>query len=103
MAAPTSICYAKDYSRRLREAVQASENDVLQQITTQVQALHQIFGRAKNNECRSSAQVRLATWRRDYNEERLHSSLKYVTPNEFAARWAEEAASRSMAKAALGS
>jgi putative transposase len=49
------------------------------------------------------AQVRLAAWRRDYNEERLHSSLGYVTPNEFAARWPREAANRSMTKAALGS
>lgn len=49
------------------------------------------------------AQVRLASWRRDYNEERLHSSLNYVTPNEFATRWKEETANRSMTKAALGS
>jgi putative transposase len=49
------------------------------------------------------AQTRLAVWRRDYNEERLHSSLKYVTPNEFAARWKEETKSRSKTKAALGS
>ena len=49
------------------------------------------------------AQVRLAGWRRDYNEERLHSSLGYITPNEFAARWAEEAANKPMTKAALGS
>jgi transposase InsO family protein len=33
------------------------------------------------------AQVRLDSWRRDWNEERLHSSLDYVTPLEFAARY----------------
>jgi len=32
------------------------------------------------------ARVRLDSWRHDYNEERLHSSLGYVTPNEFATR-----------------
>jgi len=31
--------------------------------------------------------VRLSSWRSDWNGERLHSSLDYVTPNEFAARW----------------
>lgn len=49
------------------------------------------------------AQVRLDTWRRDYNEERLHSSLGYVTPREFAAHWVEEAANRPMTKAVPGS
>jgi transposase InsO family protein len=34
------------------------------------------------------AQVRLSVWRRYWNEERLHSSLAYQTPAEFAARWA---------------
>jgi transposase InsO family protein len=48
------------------------------------------------------AQVRLDTWRCDYNEERLHSSLGYVTPSEFAARWAAKAANESKTKAALG-
>jgi len=36
------------------------------------------------------AQVRLGLWRRYYNEERLHSSLEYQTPKEFAARWAAD-------------
>ena len=36
------------------------------------------------------AQVRLGVWRRYWNEERLHSSLKYRTPAEFAARWSME-------------
>lgn len=49
------------------------------------------------------AQVRLDGWRRDYNEERLHSSLNYMTPNEFATRWKEESTNRSKTKATLGS
>ena len=48
------------------------------------------------------AQVRLDTWRRDYNQERLHSSLDYVTPNEFAAGWHPEAVNESKTKAASG-
>jgi putative transposase len=48
------------------------------------------------------AQVRLDTWRKDYNEERLHSSLGYVTPQEFAARWVAQAVNRSKTKAATG-
>jgi len=35
------------------------------------------------------AQVRLDVWRRYWNEERLHSSLKYVPPDEFASAWVE--------------
>ena len=35
------------------------------------------------------AQVRLALWRRYYNEERLHSRIGYQTPSAFAARWQE--------------
>jgi transposase InsO family protein len=34
------------------------------------------------------AQVRLGLWRRYWNQERLHSSLEYQTPSEFAACWA---------------
>ena len=37
------------------------------------------------------AQVRLDVWRRYWNEERLHSSLGYVPPDEFAAKWVESA------------
>ena len=48
------------------------------------------------------AQVRLGVWRKYYNEERLHSSLAYQTPAEFAARWAEEAEMGSEAKAPVG-
>jgi transposase InsO family protein len=32
-------------------------------------------------------QVRLSLFRRYWNEERLHSSLGYWTPNEFAVSW----------------
>lgn len=49
------------------------------------------------------AQVRLDSWRHDYHEGRLHSSLGYVTPNEFAIRWKEETTSRSKTKVTLGS
>jgi transposase InsO family protein len=48
------------------------------------------------------AQVRLSLWRRYYNEERLHSSLEYLTPKEFAAWRAEEATKGAEAKAAAG-
>jgi putative transposase len=48
------------------------------------------------------AQVRLDTWRKDYNEERLHSSLGYVTPQEFAARWVAKTVNESKTKAASG-
>jgi transposase InsO family protein len=33
------------------------------------------------------AQVHLESWRRYFNEERLHSSLGNPTPAEFAAAW----------------
>jgi transposase InsO family protein len=36
------------------------------------------------------AQARLGIWRRYWNEERLHSSLGYNTPAEFARRWESE-------------
>jgi transposase InsO family protein len=49
------------------------------------------------------AQVRLGVWRRYYNEERLHSSLGYVTPAEFACMWAgQEQKNRAEAKAPGG-
>ena len=48
------------------------------------------------------AQVRLGIWRRYWNEERLHSSLGYLTPGEFAARWAEEARKGAETKALAG-
>ena len=44
-------------------------------------------------------QVRLGIWRRYWNEERLHSSLGYVTPAEFAVRWAKEARKGAETKA----
>lgn len=37
--------------------------------------------------CLRDAQVRLGSWRRYWNSERLHSSLDYQTPVEFAERW----------------
>lgn len=49
------------------------------------------------------AQVRLGSWRNDWNKERLHSSLGYVTPNEFALRWKEMTETASKTKAAIGS
>lgn len=39
------------------------------------------------------AQVKLAIWRRYYNHERLHSSLRYKTPVEFAALFCQEGGS----------
>jgi hypothetical protein len=36
--------------------------------------------------CREAAVV-LEAWRREYNEERPHSSLGYRTPREFRAAW----------------
>lgn len=48
------------------------------------------------------AQVRLGLWRRYWNQERLHSSLGYQTPNEYAARWAKEAKNGAEAKALVG-
>ena len=42
---------------------------------------------------RAEAKVVIETWRRHYNEVRPHSSLGYLTPNEFVARQ-ENAASR---------
>ena len=47
------------------------------------------------------AQVRLSVWRRYYNEERLHSSLEYQTPKEFAARWAADGAKNAAETKAL--
>lgn len=32
------------------------------------------------------ARVLIATWRRDYNEERPHSALNYLSPADFAAK-----------------
>ncbi len=47
------------------------------------------------------AQVRLGLWRRYYNQERLHSSLEYQTPSEFAARWAADRAKNAAEAKAL--
>lgn len=50
------------------------------------------------------AQVRLGLWRRYYNQERLHSSLNYQPPAEFAASWevAEQAKNAVETKALVG-
>ena len=48
------------------------------------------------------AQVRLNSWRSDWNEARLHSSLEYLTPNEFAARWVENTENAEKTKAVAG-
>jgi len=48
---------------------------------------------------RAEAKVIIETWRRHYNEVRPHSSLDYLTPNEFLARLAN-AASRCTTRSA---
>lgn len=35
----------------------------------------------------AEARIRIAAWRRDYNEHRPHSALNYQTPAEFAASY----------------
>jgi transposase InsO family protein len=47
------------------------------------------------------ARVRPGLWRRYYNEERLHSSLGYRTPSEFAAHWAVDGAKNAAETKAL--
>jgi transposase InsO family protein len=49
------------------------------------------------------AQVRLSGWRRDWNEDRLHSSLGYLTPNEYAENWLKEAENMGKTKEVSGS
>lgn len=53
--------------------------------------------------CSREAQVRLDAWRRDWNTQRLHSSLGYSTPQEFAARWQENVLNESNTKTKTGS
>ena len=53
--------------------------------------------------CVREAQVRLDVWRRDWNTQRLHSSLAYLTPHEFAACWDKNVLNESNTKAAIGS
>ena len=38
----------------------------------------------------AEARVVIGNWRREYNQERPHSSLDYLTPVEFKARWQED-------------
>jgi putative transposase len=42
-----------------------------------------------------AAKTRLLEWKRDYNEERPHSSLGGIPPREFAAKWNSEAPRRA--------
>jgi transposase InsO family protein len=49
------------------------------------------------------AQVRLNSWRSDWNEARLHSSLEYLTPNEYAAQWVHDTENSGKTKAVTGS
>jgi len=51
----------------------------------------------------TDAQVRLSRWRRDWNEERMHSSLAYVTPHQFAQQWTNELKIGDETKANTGS
>ena len=43
----------------------------------------------------AEAQTIVATWRRDYNTQRPHSSLNYQTPAEFRAAWDKQCALKS--------
>ncbi len=45
-----------------------------------------VFGPAVVPTVREAAVV-VEAWRRYYNQERLHSSLNYVPPNEFEQKW----------------
>lgn len=47
------------------------------------------------------ARRKIAEWRVAYNEERPHSSLGYLTPNQFAARNAKASCGNAGDKAAL--
>jgi putative transposase len=49
---------------------------------------------------RAEAKVIIETWRRHYNEVRPHSSLGYLTPNEFVARRANAASHHATGQAA---
>lgn len=40
----------------------------------------------------AEARVLIEAWRREYNEERSHQSLGYLTPAEFTAKWRQEQA-----------
>jgi putative transposase len=45
----------------------------------------------------AEARVLCETWRREYNEERSHQSLGYLTPAEFKAKWLQEQAKNLLA------
>ncbi len=47
------------------------------------------------------AKRKIAAWKREYNEERPHSSLGYLTPNEYAARLARASCGNDGGEAAL--
>jgi len=40
----------------------------------------------------ADARIKIEAWRRDYNESRPHTSLGWLTPNEYAAAAARQAA-----------
>ncbi|MES2465192.1 MAG: integrase core domain-containing protein [Armatimonadota bacterium] len=48
------------------------------------------------------ARTRLGTWRRYYNEERLHSRIGYQTPQQFAASWGESGRKTVETKESIG-
>jgi len=47
------------------------------------------------------ARRKIHAWQKDYNEERPHSSLSYLTPNEFASRTVTESHGKEGGEAAL--
>lgn len=46
----------------------------------------------------AEARIRIAAWRRDYNEHRPHSALNYQTPSEFAAGHRQKEATKDTGK-----
>jgi len=69
---------------------------------------HESFNGKFRDEClslewfrsRAEAKVIVEAWRRHYNEVRPHSSLDYLTPNEFVARQNDAASRHATAQGA---